>query len=83
PVRMPKKYVIEMFCDRVAASKVYLGEQYDESAPLNYYLGGKTRRIIHEQTAKELEHLLVMLHEQGEEATFKHIRKALFMGKEL
>ena len=50
PVRMPKKYVIEMFCDRVAASKVYLGENYNDSEPLNYYLKGKSRRLIHEQT---------------------------------
>ena len=26
PVRMPARYLIEMFCDRVAASKVYQGE---------------------------------------------------------
>lgn len=83
PVRMPKKYVIEMFCDRVAASKVYLGENYNDSAPLNYYLNGKPRRLIHEQTAKEIEHLLVMLEEKGEEATFKHIRRARFFGRPL
>lgn len=83
PVRMPKKYVIEMFCDRVAASKVYLGENYNDSAPLNYYLNGKSRRLIHEQTAKEIEHLLVMLEEKGEKATFKHIRMARFFGKPL
>lgn len=83
PVRMPKKYVIEMFCDRVAASKVYLGENYNDSEPLNYYLKGKSRRLIHEQTADEIEHLLAMLEEKGERATFKHIRIARFFGKQL
>ncbi|MDE7431045.1 MAG: catalase [Lachnospiraceae bacterium] len=83
PVRMPKKYVIEMFCDRVAASKVYLGENYNDSEPLNYYLKGKSRRLIHKQTADEIENLLTMLEEQGEEATFRHIRIARFFGKQL
>ena len=27
PVPMPARYVAEMFCDRVAASKIYLGER--------------------------------------------------------
>ena len=34
PVKMPLRYVKEMFCDRLAASKVYLGDKYDDSAPL-------------------------------------------------
>lgn len=83
PIRMPKRYVIEMFCDRIAASKVYLGENYDNSAPLNYFKRGKKRRMIHEKTSEELERLLVMLEEEGEEATFKYIRRALFLRKPL
>ena len=31
--RMPYRYVAEMFCDRVAASKVYKGADYDDSCP--------------------------------------------------
>lgn len=83
PVRMPKKYVIEMFCDRVAASKVYSGENYNDSSPLNYYMKGKSRRLLHEKTAEEIERLLVMLEEKGEEETFKYIRKARFLGRAL
>ena len=30
PVKMPLKYVKEMFCDRVAASKIYGGEKYTD-----------------------------------------------------
>uniref|UniRef100_UPI0025A03829 DUF5662 family protein n=1 Tax=Klebsiella pneumoniae TaxID=573 RepID=UPI0025A03829 len=29
PVDMPDRFIIEMFCDRVAASKVYGGEKYN------------------------------------------------------
>ena len=37
PVKMPVKYVAEMFCDRVAACKVYYKEKYTEKTPLEYF----------------------------------------------
>ena len=36
-VEMPVKYVIEMFCDRVAASKIYNGKNYTDGAPFTYF----------------------------------------------
>lgn len=83
PVRMPKRYVAEMFCDRVAASKIYMGENYTDSAPLNYYLKGKKRRVLHDETAEELERLLRMLEEKGEKETFRYIRRAILLHKPL
>jgi len=77
PVKMPKKYVIEMFCDRVAASKIYQGKDYTDSHPLEYFLGGKLRRNIHPETSDYLEKLLVMLKDKGEDETFKYIRSTL------
>ncbi len=74
PVEMPLKYVKEMFCDRVAASKIYLGENYNNGAPLEYFMKAKARRVIHPKTSDLLEELLVMLKEQGEEKTFEYIR---------
>ncbi|MBQ1688835.1 MAG: catalase [Lachnospiraceae bacterium] len=74
PVPMPTKYVIEMFCDRVAASKVYLKKAYTDASPLEYYNGRKDHRDIHPKTAKQLEALLHMLAEQGEKKTFAYIR---------
>ena len=35
-VEMPLKYVAEMFCDRVAACKVYKGDAYTQKDPLAY-----------------------------------------------
>jgi hypothetical protein len=77
PVKMPLKYVVEMFCDRVAASKIYGGDKYDNSYALNYFLKGKDTRVIHPETSKLIEDLLTMLANEGEKATFKHIRKLL------
>ena len=36
-VEMPLCYVAEMFCDRVAASKTYLKDQYHDGSPWEYY----------------------------------------------
>ena len=77
PVKMPLLFVAEMFCDRVAASKVYQGKNYTASYPLTYFERGKPTRAIHPETSDLLESWLVMLKEQGEEATFRHIRKML------
>ncbi len=76
PVEMPLKYVKEMFCDRVAASKTYLKDNYHESHPLEYFLNGKDRRanIINQKTSDLLESWLVMLKNEGEEKTFKYIK---------
>lgn len=74
PVKMPMKYVIEMFCDRVAASKVYQGKNYNDNHPLEYFLKGKPRRMINPDTSDLLEFLLVMLSQKGEDETFRYIK---------
>ena len=79
PVEMPIRYVAEMFCDRVAASKIYMGDSYTDKSPLEYFEKGKKRREgrIHEKTSDLIEQLLTMLANEGEEKTFAYIRKLL------
>ena len=72
---MPEKYVVEMFMDRIAASKNYMKEAYTDRSPLEYYLGGAEYHVIHEDTKALLEKLLYMLAEKGERYTFLYIRK--------
>ena len=74
PVKMPMRFVIEMFCDRVAASKIYQGKNYDNAHPLAYFERGKGRRTIHPETSLFLEKLLRMLADEGEKNTFSYIR---------
>ncbi len=74
PVKMPINYVKEMFCDRVAASKIYLGKNYTDDHPLKYFMNARSRIVINEETAALLEKLLTMLSEEGEEKTFEYIR---------
>ena len=74
PVKMPLKYIKEMFCDRVAASKIYRGKNYTDSSPLEYFLLGKGKRQIHPETSDMIEKLLNMLVEKGEDETFRYIK---------
>lgn len=74
-MKMPIKYVVEMFCDRVAASMNYNRDTYEDYFPLEYYQKGKSKYLLHPETAALLESLLTMLAQQGEEAVFEHIKK--------
>ena len=65
-MKMPIQYVIEMFCDRVAASKTYLGAAYRDSDPYDYYAHSVDHYIIHPDTAAALESLLRILRDEGE-----------------
>jgi len=77
PVKMPLRYVAEMFCDRVAASKIYMKEKYNDQAPLNYFLNGKKVRVMHPETSDLIEHFLQVLADRGENAAFKYIKEYL------
>ena len=77
PVKVPFRYVAEMFCDRVAASKIYRGEKYEDSYPLSYFLKGKPNRFIHPETSEELESLLTMLATEGEVSTFRYLKQRM------
>ena len=77
PVPMPPKYIAEMFCDRVAASKIYQGKKYTDKHPLEYFMRSKGRRPIDPNTSDIIEGLLRTLAEDGEDAAFAAVRKML------
>ena len=79
-MRMPEKYVAEMVCDRIAASKNYKGRNYTDAAAWEYYDHSKDHYILHPETRKQLEACLLILRDEGEDACFAYIRKEL-LGK--
>ncbi len=74
PVKMPLVFVKEMFCDRVAASKIYQGQNYTSAHPIEYFRRGKANRAIHPETAALLESWLILLSEEGEDVAFRAIK---------
>ncbi len=75
PVKMPIKYFKEMFCDRVAASKIYQGKNYTDAHPFNYFDRGNARLYLHPETAALLEKCLIMLRDKGEKETFRFVKQ--------
>lgn len=72
--RMPYRYVAEMFCDRVAACKVYRGKDYRDSCPWEYFRKMEHTPLLHEKTREELIFLLKLLRDEGEKAAFDYLR---------
>ena len=75
PVDMPDRYIKEMCCDRIAASKVYNKENYTTKSPLNYLQKSTAREKMTETTYRKLLYLLTMLAEKGEKETLKWMRQ--------
>lgn len=73
-MKMPVRYVVEMFCDRVAACKIYRGSAYTDADAYNYYMRSKDHYLIHPDTERLLLFLLKMLRDNGEEHTLLYIR---------
>lgn len=80
-MKMPIKYVAEMFVDRVSASKNYQKEKYTDESSLIYYNNSKDHYILHPDTRALLEYLLTMLWKCGEEKTFTFVKEELLKGK--
>ena len=74
-MKMPDNYIVEMFCDRVAASKIYQGENYTDRSAYDYYLQGRSKTMLHPYSGAKLELLLKKLAEEGEDAAFAYARR--------
>lgn len=81
--KMPLKYLLEMVCDRIAASQVYRGKGYDDGAAWEYYCCTQpyVAPFLHPDTKRLLEKLLRMLKEEGEGQTFLYMKQLLKQGK--
>lgn len=73
-LEMPINYVIEMFCDRVAASMNYMKDQYNDTCPKNYYENSKYMIMLHPNTKYLIEYLLDYLSKYGLEKTINFIK---------
>lgn len=78
-MKMPVRFVVEMFCDRIAASKVYLKDKYTDASPLEYFHREQDGNalMMHPDTQALLLLLLTRLASEGEEAAFAFIRSTV------
>lgn len=63
---IPYKYMVEMVCDRIAASKIYNGKKYDNSIPYKYFIDRKDTYKINSKMSNFLEEVLLKYKNDGE-----------------
>jgi hypothetical protein len=64
-VPIPDKYVEEMFCDLIGASKAYSKNSFDKGEPLRYFLAHVDEWFIEEYSKLFLQRLLEIYAEKG------------------
>ena len=77
PIPMPEEYLVEMLCDRVAASMIYLGDKFTAAAPLEYYETHRDENQFNELTRHSLEQWLIHIARAGVDETFKILKERL------
>ena len=75
PVKMPMKYVKEMFCDMIAAGRTYRWDQFKNEDPYNYFYTNTDFDRIHKDTVKLVDSWLKIFKEKWEKETFDYIKK--------
>ena len=77
PVKMPYKYVVEMFCDFVGAGKAYEGGTWSPSTPWGYWKKAcEGKRLMHKDSEMLLKYLLWELMEFGMDRFVRWYRSA-------
>lgn len=79
-MRMPRRYVAEMFCDRLAACQTYEKGNYTLQSPVNFFYRGMGRHFMHPETRKEIGYLLTYYAEHGEDETVRYIKHEYLKG---
>jgi hypothetical protein len=77
PVPMPTRYLVESVMDRIAASKVYRGRDYQNGDALAYMDRERAQEKLHPETYEKMSFLLRLLKERGEDCLFRFIRQVV------
>lgn len=78
---MPTRYMVELCLDRIAACRVYHGEDYTDRDPLDYLNRSRDSRMMHPETKRQVVEILTMLAEKGERETLKYIRQVVLKNR--
>ena len=80
-IPMPRKYLVEMVMDRIAACRTYQGKNYTDSSALTYFDGSAEKKLMHAETRQQLGYILTMLSERGQKETFRYLRHSVLKGE--
>ncbi|MDR1755083.1 MAG: DUF5662 family protein [Eubacterium sp.] len=74
-VKMPAKYLAELFCDRVSACMVYQREKYSDASAYEYFIRTKEYCIASLETLDLIEKMLLTLKKHGMDKTIEYIKR--------
>ena len=74
-LKMPLNYMLESTLDRIAASKNYNPDTYNDSFPLDFFEKGKDKLFMDEANIKSYRHLLGYLKDNGEEKALAYYKE--------
>ena len=81
-VFIPYKYIVECICDRLAAGKVYLGKNFNNKEPLEYWNNNKKKGLIkiHPGIIEFIETVLTKISVDGIDASLnsKYLKKTYY-----
>ena len=77
PITMHERYFVEMICDRVAASMIYLGDKYTDYSPLEYYDSHIDENQFNDMTRYQLVRCLNIIACNGFDSFAKKARDVL------
>ena len=73
---MPKRYIIESICDRIAAAKIYNIKNYNDAIPLEYYLKDeKLIAMMNDEEDQSFRFYLIYLKDHGEKKLLEYLKK--------
>lgn len=79
PMQMEYRYVVEMCCDIIAASKTYNGNNYTQNMPYDYWTSKlKDTTLLHEKSRKFVAQILKDYSKHGEKALYPCHTKRIY-----
>lgn len=75
--KIPNVYLVEMFCDRVAASQIYHPHDFTPQAPLDYFMLNQHNYCMHPESKQKLYELLKLYAQEGWDSCVSYIKKEM------
>ena len=73
-IEMPFRYMLESVIDRISASKTYKKDAYNQSEPVHFFVNSREYKVMNQDTAEQIRHLLQYLSDNGEEKALAYYK---------
>lgn len=79
--KMPVNYVVEMLCDRIAATMIYYPDRKDTKGALEYFMRNQHNYCMHEESKQLLRKMLEMYADTDWKTTVAYIKEEVLKVK--